>query len=78
MTELEEARATVARLEREKELDDAMNDAARAHEESGDGVDSDTYAAHNRAQEALADFRQEHYVGGMGVQVGGDAVKTGE
>lgn len=56
---LEAARAEVAQLEREQDLADAMNAAAAAHEESGGDAYTDTYAAHNRAQEALADHRRQ-------------------
>lgn len=72
MSELDEARKRVEDLVKEQDLIDDMDKAAEAHEASGDGVDSETYAAHNRAQEALADHRAQAYPGGAGVTFGSD------
>lgn len=70
MSALDDAKAEVARLEKQQKLEDALEAAGDAL--AADSTDA-TRAKHNKASEALADHRAAFRSTG-GPRVGGDAV----
>lgn len=69
MSALEDAKSEVARLEEQARLEKKFHAAGEA---LGKNDTEKTRAAHNKAAEALADFRTANRMGGR-TTVGGDA-----
>lgn len=71
MSQLDDAKAEVARLEKQEALEAKLAAAGEAHEAD---PSEKTLAAHNKAAEALVEHRASFRH--KGVNVGGDAAST--